>query len=56
MNGRDVESRHGVPFPSVFHIDLGFNSLLEASEPGRAELTHFPGTELGDPMTSSSGN
>lgn len=56
MNDRDVGSRRGVPFPSVFHIDLGFNSLLEASEPRRAELTHFPGTELGDPMTSSSGN
>lgn len=33
MNGRDVRSRRGVPFPYVFRSDLGFNSLLEASEP-----------------------
>lgn len=32
VNDRDVRSRRGVPFPSVFRSDLRFNSLLEASE------------------------
>ena len=55
MNGRDVRSRRGVPFPYVFRSDLGFNSLLKLPSQ-ESPVNSFPRDRMEGPsVTSSSG-